>query len=459
MGRFLFIDLETPNQDNDRIVAMSVLIRDNDKVVLDKTWLIDPESEFDIINTRIHGIQPSQVVGAPRFPEVWSELEPLFDGSIIVAHNAAFDLNVLNSTYYHYFRHALPECRYICTLCKERSTTNNQKNTLDACCQRYGIQLINHHSAEDDRNACIQLFDHQFPNYPNVDHRDCSLFVATVPKRTARHKDVEILFADLLGILFGVVGDGIIVPKEQEYLRQWRKKNSSFEKYDNLKNLFDFIDTIASDGMFSLERCYRLIDYLQGILFSDEYEFYEPIGFKRKLFFSMIKGCLSDQEINEAEIETFNRIVETFDYSPEDFTEDIRDQVRDILDLVRSEPMTPEKIHELFSCFTRLVYPVSFSSEQVQIHFQDKRFCLSGTFLRATKDCIEQMITERGGIVCKSVTQKLDYLIVGSQRSQGWKHGDYGTKITKAMALKQKGGNVQIVDEDTFFNQIDGQTP
>jgi hypothetical protein len=38
--------------------------------------------------------------------------------------------------------------------------------------------------------------------------------------------------------------------------------------------------------------------------------------------------------------------------------------------------------------------------------------------------------------------------VVGSLGSQEWKHGSFGTKIDRAMELKQQGAPIAVVKED-----------
>lgn len=87
-------------------------------------------------------------------------------------------------------------------------------------------------------------------------------------------------------------------------------------------------------------------------------------------------------------------------------------------------------------------------------NFQDKIFCLTGTFNSGSKESIEKRIIEKGGICGKGVTTKTDYLIVGGSGSDAWKFGNYGGKVQKAMELKEKGKNIEIISEDEFLKNL-----
>ena len=60
---------------------------------------------------------------------------------------------------------------------------------------------------------------------------------------------------------------------------------------------------------------------------------------------------------------------------------------------------------------------------------------------------VEGLLTNMGGIPVKSVTKKTDYVIVGSQGSDAWSAGNYGSKIKKALELQEKGIAIQIIKE------------
>jgi NAD-dependent DNA ligase len=84
------------------------------------------------------------------------------------------------------------------------------------------------------------------------------------------------------------------------------------------------------------------------------------------------------------------------------------------------------------------------------IVFEGRRFCLTGNFVYAPRPACEQQVIARGGLTVSGVSKKVSYVVVGSLGSQEWKHGSYGTKIEKAMQLKQAGAPLVVVKEDAW---------
>lgn len=103
----------------------------------------------------------------------------------------------------------------------------------------------------------------------------------------------------------------------------------------------------------------------------------------------------------------------------------------------------PTHVTELaFDAIEALLYPGS-------------RFCLTGEFVYAPRRSCEELIAVRGGIVGGSITKKLNYLIVGDLGSAEWKHGSYGTKISRAMEYKRDGLPIKIVRESVWTASMD----
>ena len=71
------------------------------------------------------------------------------------------------------------------------------------------------------------------------------------------------------------------------------------------------------------------------------------------------------------------------------------------------------------------------------------------------KDC-ESLIIERGGLIGGSVSKKIHYLIVGSIGNEQWLHSTYGTKIKKAVELRENGVPIAIISEEHWQKVLFG---
>ncbi len=105
------------------------------------------------------------------------------------------------------------------------------------------------------------------------------------------------------------------------------------------------------------------------------------------------------------------------------------------------------ELQKMFELFDNVADPVAHSCSCAAFDIAGKSFCLTGEFNYGARSAVEKLLIAKGGIPVKSVTKKTDYVIVGSQGSDAWVGGNYGTKIKKALELQEKGIPIQIVKE------------
>lgn len=83
--------------------------------------------------------------------------------------------------------------------------------------------------------------------------------------------------------------------------------------------------------------------------------------------------------------------------------------------------------------------------------FDGHAFCFTGKMLELKRTQAEREARSRGGLTSNVVNERLDYLIVGSIPSAGWKHGNYGSKIEKARSLYRENKRPEIIPESDFM--------
>lgn len=156
MPRFTVFDVETPNRMSNRISAIGITMIE-DGVITDEFYsLVNPETYFDQFNTQLTGISRETVRNAPTFPELWTKIEPLMSGRLLVAHNAVFDMNVLKKCLCDYDIKWKPYARYICTVQMGRRILPGMSHKLNVLCDYYGI-CLDHHKADSDSRACAEI--------------------------------------------------------------------------------------------------------------------------------------------------------------------------------------------------------------------------------------------------------------------------------------------------------------
>jgi DNA polymerase-3 subunit epsilon len=93
-----------------------------------------PEEAF-----RVHGLSTDFLADKPRFSDVVDDFLAFIDEDALVIHNAAFDVAFLNAELSKAGKAAIGFDRVVDTLLLARRKNPGGQNSLDALCQRYGI--------------------------------------------------------------------------------------------------------------------------------------------------------------------------------------------------------------------------------------------------------------------------------------------------------------------------------
>lgn len=88
---------------------------------------------------RIHGLTREFLADKPLFEEIVEDFLAFVGDAPIVAHNASFDVNFINAELKRCNRATIPADRAIDTLKIAKERFPGARNTLDALCQRFGI--------------------------------------------------------------------------------------------------------------------------------------------------------------------------------------------------------------------------------------------------------------------------------------------------------------------------------
>jgi len=96
-SRLVVFDFETTGLDSeiDQIIEIGALLVEGGKPVQEFSTLVKPTVELEDTITKITGITKSMLADKPAIEDVLPEFLRFFDGSILVAHNAEFDMGFL----------------------------------------------------------------------------------------------------------------------------------------------------------------------------------------------------------------------------------------------------------------------------------------------------------------------------------------------------------------------------
>jgi BRCA1 C Terminus (BRCT) domain len=81
-------------------------------------------------------------------------------------------------------------------------------------------------------------------------------------------------------------------------------------------------------------------------------------------------------------------------------------------------------------------------------------FVFTGKFAFGPRKACERQVHNLGGQCEVSVTQRTNYLIVGTFGSRDWVHTSFGRKIEKAVTYKRAGQRLAIISEDHWAGSL-----
>ena len=154
--KFSVVDVETTGSSvtkGARIVEFSAVFVEDGDIQGEYTTLVNPEARIPGWITRLTGIEPQMVEGAPRFRDIAPQVRAALEGRVFVAHNVGFDwrfvaeeLRMANSI--------VPDGPRLCTVRMARRVLPGlRRRGLDSLSRYYDVEIVNRHRAGDDARA------------------------------------------------------------------------------------------------------------------------------------------------------------------------------------------------------------------------------------------------------------------------------------------------------------------
>lgn len=158
---FVVFDFETTGAKTPpcRVTEIGAYRVKNGEIAGEFHTLVNPEMPIPLFITMLTGISDEMVRTAPKFEAVAANFLEFIGDSVLVAHNAGFDLRFLDyevGRVYEDYRVGNPS---LCTVQLSRrllpDVDNHKLKTLAA---HFNVELINHHRANADALATAKVF-------------------------------------------------------------------------------------------------------------------------------------------------------------------------------------------------------------------------------------------------------------------------------------------------------------
>jgi len=177
-----------------------------------------------------------------------------------------------------------------------------------------------------------------------------------------------------------------------------------------------------------------------------------------KEFQGLVTAVVLDREISDSEIDL---LYQWREYRSKFLVRYPLTQFNTLLDSIAPEARYSDGFkNQIFSFIDK--FALHFDHKRIEgifdypetIPFSNMIFVLTGKFQSCQKKDIAAKITERGGIVNDSVTLSTHYLIVGNEGSQNYSFGSFGSKIKKALEMRDSYVPIVITEEDYFLSLL-----
>jgi DNA polymerase-3 subunit alpha (Gram-positive type) len=158
---FVVFDFETTGAKTPpcRVTEIGAYRVANGSIVGEFHTLVNPEMPIPFFITMLTGISDEMVRSAPKFAEVVDDFLQFIGDSVLVAHNAGFDLRFLDhevGRVYEDYRVGNPS---LCTVQLSRKLLPDIDNhKLKTVAEHFSVELINHHRANADALATAKIF-------------------------------------------------------------------------------------------------------------------------------------------------------------------------------------------------------------------------------------------------------------------------------------------------------------
>lgn len=275
---FVVFDLETTgfSNKNDKITEIGAVKVENFKVVDRFSQLINPEKDISYKVQELTGITNDLIKDKPTIEEVLPKFVEFIGDSVLVAHNADFDMGFMQQ-----------KCREqniefkntsVDTLILARTLLPHMKRfRLNLIAKELGIPLLNHHRAVDDAEATAHIFIkflEMIRKKGGEKLSDVNAILGDIDYTKLRTNHVTLIAKNQIGIknLYKIVSDahvnhfyraprilksvleeykeGIIVGSacEAGEIFQAVKQNKSDEELERIVSLYDYIEVMPIDN-------------------------------------------------------------------------------------------------------------------------------------------------------------------------------------------------------------------
>ncbi|MBT8367103.1 MAG: DNA polymerase III subunit epsilon [Deltaproteobacteria bacterium] len=160
-------DMETTGlnpAEGDEIISIGAFRLVNCRLLREEYFeqLVDPRRSIPWTSVKIHGIHPEMLIGQPFIDQVLPQFHQFVEDTILVAHNAAFDMRFLQ------LKEAQTGIKFVTPVLDTLLLSavvhpSHENHDLEAISQRLGVRILGRHTALGDASATGEIFLKMLP--------------------------------------------------------------------------------------------------------------------------------------------------------------------------------------------------------------------------------------------------------------------------------------------------------
>ncbi len=187
--RYCVIDIETNGSKpgTSQVIEIGAVMIEQGKIVDRLESFVECAFLPEYI-TKITGIEPEDLIGAPSRQEALTALKHFMGDAVFVAHNANFDYTFLNASFERFGLGSIGNPK-LCTIDLARRTFESERYGLAYLIESLGMEETNHHRAYSDALCASKVMLKSFQTLPEyVQTTDDLLQFSTSSKKQRRLK-------------------------------------------------------------------------------------------------------------------------------------------------------------------------------------------------------------------------------------------------------------------------------
>ncbi|KRX10447.1 Ribonuclease H-like domain [Pseudocohnilembus persalinus] len=135
-----------------------------------QTYLNPEGRQMNYFAQKVHGISSDFLKKQPKFSEKYGELTDFLRDSMVIMHNAQFDMKFLNMEIKNIGKKQLTQKQCMCSVYMASLLYQDEKLSLDSLCKKFGIDLKvrEKHGALIDAMLLAQVYQADYDRFESV---------------------------------------------------------------------------------------------------------------------------------------------------------------------------------------------------------------------------------------------------------------------------------------------------